>query len=266
MPSSTTLQLDAHRFSRAFVNISNAYIPTKGPIELTRTILIEVFNDVGIQLVASDGLLLMRQFVPLDSRGMQDEPTSDVQPDESLVVQDPDRLGLALAKVIYAHAKTSADSTGICEALVELQVNPLVRPDTPALPSLEPWGLTIAFENSKTQLPILDVKFKEWRAMMTDEFLLPDAIESLIVAPKLLARIGKIKGNDGGVHFSFIGNGRPVTFIAYDSAGAPVVRGILASMTRKENVENPPMEGQKTVDFGSPDDIADDDDFGVEDM
>lgn len=280
MTSSATLQLDAHRFSRAFVNVSNAYIPTKGVAELTRTVLIEIFYEIGIQLVASDGLLLMRQFVPLDSRDMHDEPTSDVLPDESVLVCDPDKLGLALAKVIYAHSKVTADETGISEGCVELQVRPLIRHDTPALPGLDPWAMTIAFGDQRTQLPVMDIPYRNWRLMMTDEFLLPDAIETLVVAPKQLARIGKIKGNDGGIVFNFIGNGRPVVFTANDSAGAPVLRGLLASMTKevKAEIAGAQMEGQQVVDFGPPQTIdpsdpdvidpfgEDDDDVDLEDM
>jgi hypothetical protein len=180
---------------------------------------------------------------------------------------------------MYAHSKMTADSTGICATSVELQVRPLIRHDTPSLPTLEPWALTIASGDSSIQLPVLDIPYRNWRVMMTDEFLLPDAIESLIVAPIQLARLGRIKGITGGMHFNFIGNGRPVNFTAYDSAGAPVLRGLIASMTREEKKEDSPtIEGQQIVDFGPPtvidptdpsveDPFGDDEDFGnLEDM
>lgn len=190
MPLKT--DLPAFTFARAWQIASIASSDEKAQTVLYRTISVEVFANQGLRLIAADGYILARVFVPFNMWDAR-EPDADEMPDERLLVRDHDGRGQSLMRYIEAQVKRmrrredDPDIEGT--ALVSV-----VRMETnePTLDGMEQHGLRVEWPGREVVVcPLVeDVTFPEWRRLEVDSDPLPT--DELTFSPSLLRRIGKM--------------------------------------------------------------------------
>lgn len=218
--------LSARRFSRAWANVSLASADWEDS-PLYRAIHIEVFAD-GVRLVATNGYLLLRSWVPenIDEDGdpVEPEPDPDLVPDETVTVLDTDGRASNLFKYLRAVTKKNDDP----DEDLRLWVKPRSADEDGG--QLNLGGnlageiAVFAIDLEQVALPTFDGPFFEWRRGELPTK--PSETNSAGIGPDNLARLGKITGVSGIV-FDF-SDARTVRLHGDPLAHCPTIDGAFA--------------------------------------
>lgn len=217
------MTLPAMEFSRAWLNTSLASGKDRGRPQLFRTVLVEVFGDRTVQLVAADGSMLMvtacSTVADLDALN---GPSIDEVPDESYVVIDPDGRMRTLMGWALRDAKT-AEKDGTELEPVSVEVRSAESPLFPTLaPELDRRVLVVTTERERIECDLYDGPFVSWRPLLAGHQPAPTG--NVMFASALLARFAKLRDADGFVEFNLGGSDGAVRF-SVDAE--PPVHGVL---------------------------------------
>lgn len=190
---------------------------------LYRTMSVEFF-EAGVQCIATDGTALFRSWVPV--RLGDDWPELDEAPVRAVTVMDVQGFGLSF---MHSLLRVTSDEGRASDDL-SLEVLPMDEGATLALgQEFATERLVLRACGQRIDLQLMEDSYPNWRALKLDRVDV-ERVDGLLVAPRLLAMVGKIKGV-GTVGLSFVEAGRRVDFVARGAEAE--VRGIIMSMRRE---------------------------------
>jgi hypothetical protein len=114
-----SLTFDAALLARAWLSVALASgNDDKLPV-LYRTVAVEEF-DHGARLVATDGYVLLRCWVPATESDLAEEPGLDVAPDRTVVAFDPHGRAKGLLAFLLKQSKADKDAETVGRVLSEV--------------------------------------------------------------------------------------------------------------------------------------------------
>lgn len=217
------MTLPAREFASGWLNTSLASGSDDKQPSLYRTVLVETFGTEALQLVASDGSMLLRCTMESTSGGLGlHSPTIDTVPDEVHIVVDRHGRMRNLMGWVLREAKT-ADNDDDEYPPVSLEVRSGERPMVPTLsPDLDRRVLVVSTEHERLDLDLYEGSYLSWRALFAGHVQVATA--EMAFNPTLLARLGKLREIRDYVTFSFGGPNAGACFVA---AGEPSIEGVL---------------------------------------
>ena len=197
---------------------------------LYRTILVEWF-DQGVQLVATNGHLLIRTWIPAFGNDVA-PPHIDRLPNESCVVMDTKRFAIGFMKAVLMVAESGVQ---------EIEFTAGVEAD--AQPSLgEEFGprvLTIGALGQELSLRLMQQVYPNWRRLDLG-IDSAERVDGIAIAPRYLATLGRIRGANR-IDLDFNGTDRAVRFIAQPFE---IASGLLMPM-RRDDAEKAPKADEE---------------------
>lgn len=179
---------------------------------LYRTVSVEIFKT-GVQLIASDGALLLGTFAPAAAYDEDPPPSIDEAPAAAYVVQDEKRRAVALMKFIAEEAAEAAEQ----ERVYDIRLS-VVAVDSGAVqtldPSLDRKAFVIETETERLTLPIYEADWMAWRATLTSRK--PQKSDGNRFDPRLLGQLGKLRAVSS-IEFAYHGTGEMETIAAPDA-------------------------------------------------
>lgn len=162
--------------------------------QLYRTVLVEVFNDRCVQLIASDTYMLTGSTVLQDPEALTTSPSFDESPDETYVVMDHDQRMGALMKWVLKDAKAAAKDK-LPPPEVTLSVQSAENPDVPSFGGVFARNqLVVGTERERLALDLYDGAYPEWRSLIGGHQT--EETTELAFNPELVGRFGKMTGLD----------------------------------------------------------------------
>lgn len=202
----TPVALRANQFASAWTNVARAENnDVDDPFH--RTVIVEVFEDLGVRLIATNGYLMLWSWVPV-APGFDDdeEPAPELTetPDVTLWVRDKYHLIHAACKNIARQAKSQPDARVVLSVgVMEDNAQPTLDPD------LDRIGLILAARDQRELAPlIIGHSTPDWRKGL-DEFD-PATVDVTAYSIDVLKRIGGLSNDMGYVRLTHQGDGRPV--------------------------------------------------------
>jgi hypothetical protein len=244
------LRFSGRAFSRAWGNVSIAASDDPERPVLYRAVLIEHYTGDGVRLVATDGYVLVRSWVPFYAGQL--EPGDDEAPAETIVVRDVDNRAQTLFKWVRSQTKKADDDHP--DMPVALSVRRAGAPDEDAagqasLPlgaEFEGEMLVIATDIEHVALPVWGGPYPSWRYAIQGGMVRADATKAAI-GLDFLARLSRFSGV-GALHFDF-SNEHVVNFQAYgdDELEAPGLAGVIARYRIDAKAPPPPADDDETT-------------------
>lgn len=210
----------------AWLNAAIACGRNKERKALFRTVSVEFFKS-GVQFVGCDGTMLFRTWAPYCDIGDLPAPMPSwlERPSEDrVVVADTDKFALTFMRTLLP-------AVGDEPFEMHLSIEPSQDEDAPPLgDELAEYVLVLHALGQRLSCRLYDGTFPDWRALQygIDE---AERVEGMIIAPRILAAAGKLKGVSG-VDCEFMGDEQAIRFVAHSAD--PRVAGLLMAMRRLE--------------------------------
>lgn len=222
----TELSLNAHALAVAWLNVYLAASQDEDRRALYRNLSLEFFDE-GLQIIATDGTMLFRSWVPAEEECPW--PGIDEEPNKSVVVMDSEGFGVGFMRTLM---KVSGDD-GHSEDLVIVTVAP--HDEGATIPLGEQFmseRITLRASGQRIDLRLYEEKYPNWRGV---QFGLKgiERVDGLTIAPRIFSTIGKLK-LVSAIDLDFFGAKKGVAFIA---RGMTEVRGIVMPMERPKKKE-----------------------------
>lgn len=211
------------------------------PPTLHKTIAIEEFHN-GVRLLATDGYIYLRAWVPDLDAHYDTAPPVDELPSRTIVVSDHDGrarsiLGYVLSLAARMETEEGELAPGELEARIEWDIkvpagSPLDKGDT--LAGLEPTYAVISVPDvEKVYLEILTgVGYPDWRGIVAEHK--PRRTDRILLNPELIERLAKARKHaEGSLSWSFAGDDKAA--LVWYTESDPFVEGIV--MPRKDHAE-----------------------------
>jgi hypothetical protein len=220
-----TITIPAHVAATAWLNAHSATSKEEDRPTL-RALALEFFPR-GVQFIGCDGTVLVRSWVPItDDDKPADFPTLDEAPSRSICLLDSEGFGASFMKALQR--VTSEEGRSFEELSLTIQPN-----DEGATLALGEQFMTerlvLRACGQRTDLRLYEDAYVDWRKTRLGMEGI-ERVDSLTVAPRLLALIGKLKGIDA-IDLEFYGADKHVAFVG---RGLVEVRGILMPMRKRE--------------------------------
>lgn len=233
--SVTTLEFDGGTFARGWCSVALASGDEPSLPALYRAVLIEIYEDDGVMLVATDGYIWLRCWVPAKDTETP-PPLLDELPAMSVVATDHHGRGINLLQwVLKESSKVKNDEP--VEMTVVLNVGPQPEPgpdeDRP-LEGMERQLCTIEVPgHERVELGVHQATWTDWRAFVgrfTGEETKAIALNPTVL--ERLVKLGKIHGRS--LVWTFGGHDRMALIEVRDSE--PWVAGAVMPirLTREE--------------------------------
>lgn len=230
-PAPVALKVNAADAATAWLN---AFLATGNDEErplLHHTLSVEFFRD-GVQLIATNGHMLLRTWVPAvrtaDDSVVAPWPGIDEAPERAVVVMDVDAFALGFMRTLLAATKEEEHRHEVLS--VAVAPTPL-SDDVPMLLGdvFASDRLTLLACGQRLDCRLMEDTYPNWRKL---DFGVPvERVEGMTISPKYLGIIGKLKGVSR-VDLDFRGTARSIDVIG---RGETEVRGLLMPMRRPEN-------------------------------
>lgn len=208
----------------AWLNAAIASSQDKTRGVLYRTVCLEFFPS-GIQFVATNGHILLRTWAPRTDIGdlPAEMPEHWEQPDDTVVVMDVEKFVLGFMRTLAAACTDDpVDMT--------FTIEPDEDPEAPALgEEVARYVLTLHALGQTLSCKLFDERYPNWRVVQ-HMLGLAERVDGLVLATKLFAAVGKLKGVVG-IEWTFTGDEKAIQIRS--SFGVPV-RGLLMPMRRPE--------------------------------
>jgi hypothetical protein len=197
------MTLPARELASGWLNASLAAGSDSARPQTYRTMLVEVFDE-GVQLVASDGaMLLTTPVATISDPGGLNLPSADQVPDESFIVMDLDGRMRNLMRWVLKDAK-AAEKEGREAVPVSVEVRSGERSSAPTLsPDLDRKIMVVTTERERLDLELYEGVFLAWRPLFAGHVAKPT--ETVAFAPTLLARLGRLRDVENAVEFQLGG-------------------------------------------------------------
>lgn len=255
-PDFAAITLPAKRLAAAWTSVFVAAGQDPANFLLYRTVAVEVFPDEGVRLVATNGGLLLRVFVPelalVDEDGdmAYAEPAADEAPAATVVVRDLSKRVLGLMKYLTT-AKPVDKEDDDASAMWAVTIAPgKIQPDgQPSLGDLfDEWGVVFTAPRSQECGPSLGeidhVPHGSWRHI--EQWAVPGKLDTVRFSPANLAAVASVASADG-VTWQMGNTPTAVTLIGWDHPVAGRVHGLLMPM-RPEHDETPTPDDDAQAD------------------
>jgi hypothetical protein len=217
-----SLTFDASAATTAWLNAFLATGQSEERQVLYRTMSVEFYPN-GVQLIACDGTVLFRTWVPAGNAMLGAWPDASVAPDATAVVMDADKFASTFMTTL--RTAVSEFPTEITIAIDQEESEQVSLSD-----DLVPNVLTLGALGQHLHCRLLDQPYPSWRQF---RFGLDPAelVDGLRLARRLFATVGKLRGVDG-VDLSFHGESNRIEFT---TTGTAEVRGLLMPMRRTKD-------------------------------
>lgn len=236
----------------AWVNVFHATGQSEDRPRLYRTIALEFFPH-GVQLVATDGHLLLRTFVSDGSWGehvgYDRWPDLLSRPIRAVTVMDREGFGIGFMKTVLKTAQQQDDAG----EMLELSLTRHVDADQPDLgEDLSAWRLTIRSCGQRFDLKLHDEAYPNWRALNIGTSW-AERVDGMTLAPWVFRTLGKLKGPTA-FELDFQGDDRAI----FLSTRGVHIKGLVMPMRRaKEKARKPaPDAEQGDIEDEVPNDAA----------
>lgn len=234
-----TATVPARDLAVAWINTFLATSQEESRPILCRTLSLEFFDN-GVQLICTDGTVLIRSWVPR-GEGFR-WPAHRSKPNATVLVRDPDGFGLAFMRALVRVTGEDEHEGEEIALTVQLQDEDASLALGAAFMSKR---LVLRSCGQRIDLQLSEEKYPGWRHLA---FGVDDAerVDGLRLATRLFQIIGKLKGVSA-VDLEFFGEERRVEFVASNAN----VRGLLMPMRRLEEKkkEEPEPEPEKQEDW-----------------
>ncbi|MGN6111268.1 MAG: hypothetical protein ACTHU0_39585 [Kofleriaceae bacterium] len=230
--TASAVALPAKAATVAWQNVFSATGDDEARALLNRTICLEWFPQ-GIQLIATNGHLLLRAWVAAEGEERSSWPSSHARPDRSMIVLDTDGFVLSF---IRALAKLTSQEGHAYETLSLSIEN---ADEEPALgEELEAKVLTLKAAGQRLDCKLLELDYPNWRSVKK-LWGLYDRVDGIAISPRLLRIIGSLKGVSR-VDLKFSGDDTYVDLEALPADGVRggEIRGFVMPMRRPEREED----------------------------
>lgn len=227
LESAVQITVDAHVASIAWQNAALAMGDMKERPTLYKNISLELYEGRGMQLVATDGTILLRTWVPThDGNGKW----PNRRPDRSIIVMDRDGFALGFMKTLQRAAKEDT-----YEPLI-VAIEPKDEDgQQPLAPEFAPYVLRLTACGQQITLSLMQETYPDWRQLNLG--IAPDErIEGLTIAPRMFATLGKIK-TASKIDVQFFGETKKIGIAAF-AGHAVIAEGIMMPM-RRDDAEKP---------------------------
>lgn len=183
---------DAALLARGWLSVAVASAKDDARPALNRTVAVEAF-PTGVRLIATDGFLLLRSWVPNWAAGdLEPEPALDELPIATAVVPDPHGRAAGL----LAHALKLAADAGELGPRLKVRLRLGVTDTTPG--TLEGLEATLAVlelddqagDTERLAVATFDGEFVNWRPMTFAT--VPAPADAIVLNPDIVARLGKL--------------------------------------------------------------------------
>lgn len=185
-----TLEFDGHTFAKGWCSVALAASTDEERPALYRAVSIEVY-DHGVQLVATDGYMLLRSWVPCDAE-VASAPTIDEKPLTCMVAQD---LNGRAANLLTWVLKETSKKDALPMAVV-VDLGPASEPDGQAFDGMARQRVTVEVPGSeRVELRVYEAEWVTWRALVAQ--FVGEQTGVVALNPDLLDRLvklGKIHG------------------------------------------------------------------------
>lgn len=222
------MRFDSNELAVGWLSVAIASSESRDFPAMWRTVHVEQFST-GVRLVAVDGYLALRTWVPLDS-DYHPEPGIDEAPLTTATVIDPDRRGAGILRHARKLWQRAIDGDDQAPSAINLDLGVVVDDDNTdgqaTFPGLEPRWALLSLPGEQVKLPLYDGPFPTWRNV----FGRPrrtTRTEAIALAPTMMQRLGQL----GALHppaarigCQFTGENQPVMIQVVD--GEPYVEGL----------------------------------------
>ena len=217
----TEISVNAHAAAVAWLNVYLAASQDEDRRALYRNLSLE-FYDGGIQIVATDGTMLFRSWVPTEDNAAW--PPLDEEPQRSVVVMDGEGFGVGFMRTLLRVAGEDGHSFDQLAITVAPHDGEATIPLGAEFMSER---ITLRASGQRIDLRLYEDDYPNWRAA---EFGLRDAerVDGLTLSPRILGTVGKLKLVTA-VDVEFFGDTKGIAFVA---RGMTEVRGVLMPMLR----------------------------------
>jgi hypothetical protein len=218
---------DGKMFANGWLAVSTAASEDSQVPALYRTVLVECLEE-GVRLISTDGVLLLKCWVPFDEDQFALEPSFDEVPEESWIVTDRDRR----SKSLLGYVAKITSKEGADQVALRMRIDDHVGDDgTLSFDGMERRSMVLECEDrERVRLPLFDGQFPPWRTVLPQQ---SSAISELTLSAEQMARIAKLKNFFGGalIDCRFHGDNMPVDVsIRYSD---PVVDGCVMPIARE---------------------------------
>jgi len=219
----TILTLPARAAAVAWMNAFSASGQDEERPALYRSLSLEFFPG-GAHLVGCDGTVLFRTWVPRSDGAAW--PEMDEAPESAVVVIDVDGFGLGFMRSLL---RATNDDVHLHESLTFT----VSASDNEAAPALGTEFLTqrlvLRACGQRLDLRLFEAAYPDWRRLRLGMETI-ERLESLTVAPRMFALLGKLKGVSA-IDLEFYGASKHVAFVG---RGECEVRGLVMPMRKPE--------------------------------
>lgn len=217
------MKFDAADLARAWLSVATASAKDKLHPALNRTVCIEE-HPHGVQLVATDSIVLLRAFVPAKGAPDSTPPAVDDAPTATAIAHDPD----GRAKSLLAHALQLCQRADAAD-----EPRPDVRIDlrhieagTATFPGMEATSVVVEVPDlERVKLSTYQGDYVPWRHL--DGSFRAHTTDVIALTPELVAKVAKLGGYWPGdvIGWEFGGTDQPARITVLGSE--PQVVGIV---------------------------------------
>lgn len=224
------LTVEGLGFARTWLNASVAAGQDESRPGLYRATTIELFED-GLQVVASDAVLLVGGWVPLDY--LAPRPGFDELPGKTIVVADYDKRGHALMRHIESQALEAQKNEE--PFTVDLSIVEMESDSEPTLTQeMSRKGLRISIPTEELTLNIVELPAMSWRSFMA---LTPGNPSKLTLSTDVFKALGKLRSLNGfPLTLKFAENNGPAV-IEFGESDETYMFGAVQPMSVREEQE-----------------------------
>lgn len=242
---------DAGLFARAWLSVALASGKDKDRPALDRTVMLEVFER-GVRLVAVDGFMLLRSWVPFESWDMEAEPELEEAPEAFAVAVDEHGRAKSLAGHIVSI--TSGEDALPIEMDVSLGVVEPEDDDAPSLPGLEAEWVVLEIPGSeRLRLRTFDDGgFPQWRSVSGG--FISQSVRAIALNPELVARVAKLERFHRGLPLLWYFGGPDSAARIEIPKAWPTVHGLVMPVRWDWDLDQPADTPEAGGDEETPDD------------
>lgn len=186
------MRFDGRRFARSWLSVSIAAGDDASRPTFHKAVFVEFYEGRGARLLACNGAMLMRSWVPLlGADDLDTEPEVDVIPDSTIVLAD--KHGIAKSVLAHVYKVTSGENPEDPEAEVTLDVARFDEVATVTqLPGMETvWASLSYADEASLRLHSPEGSWVDWRSLVTSHE--PHSMRAIALTPDTLARLGKLE-------------------------------------------------------------------------
>lgn len=217
------MTLPAREFATGWLNTAVASGTDRARPQLYRTVLVEVFGDQGVQLVGSDGSMMITCGLESysDPSGLNIAAADQVPDEAHIAIDDGGRMASLMRWVL--HDAKIAEKEGLDPPPISVEVRSGEQASVPTLsPDLDRQIMVVTTEHERLDLDLYDGAYLNWRPYLAAHN--PEPTGAITFSTALLARLGKLRDITSGVEFTFSG---PFGGARFNVGCEPPVQGVL---------------------------------------